>query len=79
MNKRQATHLAKLYVKALANEMSDLLERSGSTVPLHSAGFCPAEVEAYMEAHNLAHWTHDDAEGITNEEALREINHGLAN
>ena len=50
MNKRQATHLAKLYVKALAKEM-----------------------------HDLAHWTHDDTEGITNGEALKEINHGLAN
>jgi hypothetical protein len=79
MNKRQATHLAKLYVKALANEMNDLLEDGGSTMSLHSEGFCPSEVEIYMEMHDLAHWTHDDTEGITNGEALKEINHGLAN
>tara|TARA_R110002096_G_scaffold70381_1_gene168780 strand:+ start:101 stop:331 length:231 start_codon:yes stop_codon:yes gene_type:complete len=76
MTKRQATHLAKLYFKALSKRILD----NGSqhfTLSLH--GFCPAEVEIYMELNDLAHWTHDNTEGITNEEALREINHGLEN
>ena len=67
MTKRQATHLAKLYFNGSQH----------FTLSLH--GFCPAEVEIYMELNDLAHWTHDNTEGITNEEALREINHGLEN